>query len=211
MGEAVLPNGNRITHAHNTLTFRPPRVGKKRLGKQFAEGIIRLYRLPDGWTDEDTQRLWTPETDRRGRIVRAACMSLRDKQRYLDYEAANQIMNAGRTQVLTYIGSSSGNSTQWAQYLAIGTGAITATSPTDTALANEVFRKAQSSYAVNGTQVDVLFSLGNSDAQVTMTNAGLWGNAASGTLGSGSLYTHALFAYTKGNYAVNIDYLINLL
>ena len=135
----------------------------------------------------------------------------RAKERYLEAEGSNQITNTGRTQVLTYIGSSSGYTTQWAQYLAIGTGSISATSPTDTSLANEVFRKAQTSFAVTGTVVDINFQLGTTDAEVTMTNVGMYGAGATATLGSGSLLTHALFSYTKGAYAITIDYLVNLL
>lgn len=178
---------------------------------QFAEGIIRVHRLPDGWTEQDYAYWWLPETNGRGKILRPARMSKQEKARYQEAEGHNQIMNAGRTAVLSYIGSSTGSTTQWAQQLAIGTGAITATSPTDTSLSNEVFRKAPASFSVAGTQVDINVQLASTDAQVAMTNMGLFGNGAGTTLGSGTLYTHALFSYSKGAYAVAIDYIVNLL
>lgn len=177
---------------------------------QFAEGIIRVRRLPFD-TEEEYRYWWLPETNGRGKILRPARMSEREKEKYQEAEGRNQIMNAGRTAVLSYIGSSTGSTTQWAQYLAIGNGAITAVSPTDTNLANEMFRKAPASFSVVGTQVDVNVQLAAADANTAITNIGLFGNGASSTIGSGTLYTHALFSYSKGSYAVAIDYIINLL
>ncbi len=190
-----------------TMSFYPP-PGK---GKQFAEGIIRVRRLPDDWSEDDYRFWWLPEKDSEGRVIRPARMSPREKDRYTTDVFENQIMTAARTQVLTYIGSSTGNTTGFAKYLAIGTGAIQAPNPNDTTLATETFRKAQAANTVQGTQVDVNFALVAADANVTMTNCGLFGNTATATLGSGTLYTKALFSYTKGNYSIAIDYLINLL
>src|ERR1700690_3312707 len=147
---------------------------------KFAHGSIRISRIPGDWNEEEYRYWWLPETDGRGKIVRPARMSMQEKARYQEVEIDNQIMQAGRAAVLTYIGSSSGSSVQWAQYFAIGPGAISGITPLDSALSNEVFRKAQTSYSVNGTTVDINFQLGSSDAQVTMTNAVLWGNGASG-------------------------------
>jgi hypothetical protein len=178
---------------------------------QFAEGIIKIRRLPEDWTPEQYAYWWLPETNGRGKIIRPARMSEREKERYQVAEAHNQIMNAGRTAVLSYIGSASGSTTQWAQYFAIGTGAISAVNPTDTSLSNEVFRKAPATFSVSGTSVDINIQLATTDANVVMTNAGLFGNGASSTIGSGSLFTHALFSYSKGSYGVSIDYVLNLL
>ena len=178
---------------------------------KFAEGIIRVRRLPEGWTDADYAYWWLPLTDDKGNILRPARMSEKEKERYQEAEGFNQIMNAGRTAVLSYIGSPSGSATQWAQYLGIGTGAITSTSPIDNSLSNEVFRKSPASFSVNGTAVDINVLLGTTDASVNMSNMGLFGNGATSTLGSGTLYSHSLFSYSKGSYSVSIDYLVNLL
>jgi hypothetical protein len=177
---------------------------------KFAEGIIRIRRLPFD-TDEEYRRWWLPTTDGKGKILRPARMSEREKERYQEAEARNQIMNAGRSAVLSYIGSTSGSTTQWAQYFAVGTGAITAVSPTDTALSNEVFRKIPASFSVNGTLVDINILFGTTDAVVTMTNCGLFGAGATSTLGSGTMMSHALFAYSKGSFSIAVDYVINLL
>lgn len=178
---------------------------------QFAEGIISVYRIPTEWSENEYRFWWIPETDGRGNILRPARMSHEEKSRHLEIRGYNQIMNAGRTAVLNYIGASTGSTTGWSQWFAIGTGAITATNATDTSLSNEVFRKQPATFSVSGTQVDINIQLSNTDAQVMMTNAGMFGNGATSTLGSGSLFTHALFSYTKGNFAIAIDYIINLL
>jgi hypothetical protein len=178
---------------------------------QFAEGLIRIRRIPDSWSEADYKYWYLPETDKNGKILRPARISDYEKQQMQIAEAANQVMNQGRTQVLSYIGSPSGSTTGWAQYFAIGTGAITSTSPTDTSLANEIWRKSPTSYSVNGTLVDINVQMSTSDAQAAFTNCGIYGNGASSTLGSGSLLTHALFSFTKGAIAISIDYLVNLL
>jgi hypothetical protein len=191
--------------AENTAFVPPP--GKK---KQFAEGIIRVRRIPD-WTEAEYRYWWLPETNGKGKIVRPARMREKEKEQYQIGEYANAIMNAGRTAVLSYMGSSTGSTTQWSQYLALGTGAISAVNPTDTTLANEVYRVAQTTYSTNGTQLDVNFNIGATSGEFSYTNAGIYGAGATSTLNSGTLMTHALFAYTKGAYSIAIDYLINLL
>jgi hypothetical protein len=197
----------------DSLSFTPDPYAPKwaKTQKQFAEGIIRVRRLPDDWDEDEYAFWWLPEKNDEGRIVRAARMSAREKDSYTVYVAENQIMTAGRTQVLTYIGATTGNSTGFAKYLAIGTGAILAPNPANTSLATEVFRKAQASNTVQGTQVDINFALLSGDANITMTNCGLFGNAATGTLGSGTMYTQALFSYVKGAWTIAVDYLVNLL
>lgn len=201
------------TSIAETASFCMPYIfGKKKFGrKQFAEGIIRVRRLPDGWSTDDYQKWWLPTTDGKGKILVPARMSEREKDRLGVAEAKNQIMNAGRNNVLSYIGSPSGSTTQWSQYFAVGTGGITATSPMDTALSNEVFRKIPASFAISGTQVDINIQFGTTDAQFAYTNAGLFGGGASSTLNSGTLMSHALFVFTKGAFSISCDYLVNLL
>lgn len=175
------------------------------------EGKLKIYKIPSQWTDENYAYWWLPETDGKGNIIRPARLSDEEKEQYLEAEGHNQITNVGRAQTLAYIGSPSGSATQWAQQFAIGTGAITSTSPIDTSLSNEVFRRAPTSFSVTGTVVTINIILGATDAQVSMTNGGIYGAGASSTLGSGSLLTHCLFSYTKGAYGVAISYLVNLL
>lgn len=183
------------------------------LGKpKFAEGIIRVRRIPDEWTPEEYAYWWLPETDGHGKILRPARISEQVKEReHQIAEFSNLITTNGRNNVLTYIGSSTGSTTQWSQYFAVGTGAITAVSASDTSLSNETFRVALSTYSVSGTQVDMNFQIGSGQALFAFTNSGIFGGGASSTLGSGVMMTHALFAYTHGAWAISIDYLVNLL
>lgn len=192
---------------YDMAAFTPPPNKKP----EFAEGIIRIRRIPD-WSEDEYKYWWLPETDGHGKILRPARISEQEKEReHQIAEFSNLITTNGRNNVLNYIGSSTGSTTQWSQYFAVGTGAITAVSASDTSLSNEVFRKIQNSYSVSGTQVDVNFQFGTTDAEFAYTNAGIFGNGATSTLGSGQLQTHALFSFTKGAFAISIDYIINLL
>lgn len=192
---------------YDMAAFTPP-PGKD---PKFAEGIIRVRRIPD-WTPEEYAYWWLPETDGHGKILRPARISEQEKERehQID-EFTNLITTNGRTNVLTYIGSSTGSTTQWSQYFAVGTGAITAVSASDTSLSNEVFRKAFASYSVSGTAVDMNVQFGSGEGLFTFTNCGVFGNSASGTIGSGQMQTHALFSYSHGAWAISCDYLVNLL
>lgn len=178
---------------------------------QFAEGIIRVRRLPPEWTEDDYRYWWLPERDDEGHLLRLPRMEEREKDTYTEAVFENLIMTAGRSQVLTYIGGTAGSTVAFGKYLGIGTGAILAPGPADTSLATETFRKLQAAFTVAGTQVDINFNLTSGDANVTMTNAGLFGGTATISLNSGTLETHALFAYVKGAWTIAIDYLINLL
>lgn len=175
------------------------------------EGIFRIRRLPEDWTREEYLHWWIPEKDSAGKVIRPARISEREKERYTEVEAHNQLMVAGRSEILTFIGASGGSTTPFAKYLAIGTGVLQSTTPVDTQLVNEVFRLTQTANTVQGSQVDVNFQLSAANAQVTMTESGLFGGTASGTANSGTLVTHVLYSYTKGNYSISCDYLINLI
>lgn len=166
------------------------------------QGILRIRELPEEWTHEQYLRYWCGEH---------AIISEREKERYTVVEVKNQLMVAGRTAILTYIGSTSGSTTPYGKYIAIGTGTLQATSPTDTQLVNEVYRVVQSAYTIQGSQVDCNFQIPSGSAQVVMSEAGLYGGSATSTLNSGTLDTHVLFSYTKGNYSISIDYLITLI
>lgn len=206
----------------DSLAFTPPPMSagarrdhlplSRKEHRPFAEGIIRVRRLPEEWSPEEYRYWWLPETDERGLVVRPARIPEREKDaRYTEAVFENLVTYNGKTQVLTYIGASGGNTTGFSKYIALGTGGITAPNPSDTVLVNETFRKVQASYSVQGTQVDVSFSLLSGDANASLTECGLYGGSATGTRNSGTLMTHALFSYTKGSWPVSIDYIIVLL
>lgn len=164
------------------------------------EGILRFRTIPPEWTPEQYTRYWCP-------------MSERQRDRYTVHETHNLLTNAGRTLLLTYIGSASGSTTAFAQYFSVGTGSYLNVAPSDTSVSGENFRVAPSSTTISGTQIDIQSQIGSSQAVGTLTNAGLFGNGATSTLGTGTLYTHALINnFVKANGAAySVDYLINLL
>src|SRR5947207_1818109 len=99
------------------------------------KGIIRIREHPFGDDYEELSKWWFPELNARGVVIRPARMSEREKDRYTVVEAENQLMTAGIQQILTYIGMPSGTAILISKYFAVGTGAISQTTPTDTSLA----------------------------------------------------------------------------
>ena len=174
-------------------------------------GLLRIRELPEDWSEAEYLKYWCGERDAQGRMIAPPRIAEREKARYTVLEARNQLMVQGRGFALSYFGATNGNAQAFGKYLAIGTGTLQATSPTDTQLVNEVFRVVQSANTVQGSQVDINFQLTAGNAQVVMTEAGLFGGSASGTAGSGTLCTHVLFSYTKGAFPISCDYLINLI
>jgi hypothetical protein len=138
--------------------------------------------------------------------------SLAEKARkgHLVVEKHNLVTSAGRNQLLTFAGAS-GTTSAFAQYYAVGTGAIATVTAADTQLATELFRAAPSSSTIVGTTVTITTQFTTGQANGTYTNAGLWGGSATSTLGSGTLMTHILYSYTKTSAnAIYNDYTISL-
>ncbi len=172
-------------------------------------GLIRVREVPFA-TEDEWRMWWLCERDSRGRIIRPARMSDREKARYTVAESPNILVSGGITQVLNYVGSQSGNSIGFAQYFAVGNIGITQVTSADTSVAGEYFRAVPSTASVSGTQQDISVFAGTTQANGSITNAGLFGNGATSTLGSGTLMTHSLFQYTKTNSnAVTFDYLLS--
>ncbi len=162
------------------------------------EGILRIYELPCDDAIAEYAQWWSrfslSEKARKGRQV---------------VEVHNLITSAGRTQILTFMGNA-GTTTAFAQYYAVGTGAIYSVQASDTSLATEFFRAAPASYAVVGNQVTVTTNFTSAQAIGTYTNAGLFGVSATGTAGSGTLCTHILYSYTHTAVAIANDYVLSL-
>jgi hypothetical protein len=137
-------------------------------------------------------------------------MSEEEKERYTVAENCNILVSSGITQLLDYLGSTSGNATGFAQYFAVGDIAISQITSADTSVAGEYFRAVPSMSAVSGVQQDLSTFAGTTQANGTITNAGLFGNGATATLASGTLMTHSLFNYPKTSAnAITMDYLLN--
>lgn len=174
------------------------------------EGILKIREIPSDWTDTEFRYWYCNEHSASGRLLRKARLSERDKDRWTVLVAENLLMSAGRTQLLTFAGSHT-TTTAFAQYYAVGTGTIYTVQPSDTQLASELFRAVPASFSVVGNSVTVTTNFSTSQGNGTYTNAGLFGNGATGTANSGTLMTHLLYSYTKTS-AVSIanDYTISL-
>lgn len=159
-------------------------------------GILRIYEIPDELLDgKEWGRLTLKEKDREGKLV---------------VEARNMIMSAGRTQILSFIGAS-GATSSFAQYYAVGTGTIYTVNTGDNSLASELFRAVPNSFSIVGNAVTISTSFSGSQGNGTLTNSGIFGNNATSTPGSGTLFTHLLYSYVKpSGLAVINDYTITL-
>jgi hypothetical protein len=178
-----------------------------------VQGIMRFRRIPDDWNEEEYKKWWLPEwNDNHTQIIKPARMSPKEKERYTVEEFKNILTTQGRTYILTYMSSSTPNTPAWAQYFAVGTFPLTAVSPGDTSVQTEIFRAAPNTVTITGTQLDLSTLLSTSSAVGILTNAGLYGVAASSTSGSGTLMTHALLnSFNKTNsQAFVVDYLLNV-
>lgn len=176
------------------------------------DGLIRIREVPFA-TKEEFEHWWLPELDSSGKIVAPARMSEREKEHYTVLEAHNLLTNNGRTQILGFIGSPTYISTQtpFSQWFEVGTNPFALPSAGDTTVPGGLARVQPSTAVITGTQVDISCFFGTSQGNGNWTNAGLWGNNATSTLGSGTLMTHSAFAYNKVNTnSVTVDYLINL-
>lgn len=180
-------------------------------GARF-DGVIRISEVPFE-SHAEFVRWWLPTLDDKGKIVQAARMSDRDKERYAVLEARNLLTSTGRTYILGYIGSPAyiSSQTPFSQYFEVGTYPFAYPSAADNAVAGPLARVVPSTAIITGTQIDISCFFGSSTGNGNWTNAGLWGNNATATLGSGSLMTHSAFAYNKQNgNSVTVDYLVNL-
>lgn len=159
-------------------------------------GILKVREVPFE-TEEEYLYWWAAQRDSTGRQIGMPRMSQREKECYTVYESKNTLLNAGRTQLLTYISANNGTGLAFAQYFAVGTGAIAAVQASDTTLATESFRKAITTATISGNQVTLSTYFGPSEANQTYTNAGIWGDFATSSLGTGTLYLKVLDSYTK--------------
>lgn len=178
------------------------RLKAHREAQKFFVGHIRVIEHPEGMPLEEYKRWWASLTNGEQR---------RYRENHLGAEVHNLLTVSGRTQLLSYIGSNAAVNAPFSQYLAIGNFPIANVSGGDTSVQSEIYRQIPNSATVTGTQIDVQTVIGNSTANGSWTNVGLYGLNATSSSGSGTLMTHALLTYTKVNgVGVTIDYLINL-
>jgi len=126
------------------------------------------------------------------------------------YTVENIVTTNGHVQILVMVGNS-GSTSPFAQYLGIGNGPIAAVTPSDTSISGEVYRAAWSASTAFTPTIDIQFTIPSGSAITTFTSVGIWGNGASSSPGgAGTLHTHALANYSKGNFQVIADYLLTL-
>lgn len=128
-------------------------------------------------------------------------------------EQHNIACTGGRSNLLNFlIGSASYTGVTWFE---VGTGSGTPASG-DTALFTPYFRKQPSSYSISGNQALVNTTFLSGEANSTYTESGIYGSnpslIASATLGSGVLFAHSLYPYSKtssvslgNNYYVSLN------
>lgn len=174
-------------------------------------GIIRVRELPEEWSVEEFRYRWCLAPDERGDFIGKARISYKERERYTAAESENLITNNGISNVLTFLGLSSGTATLFFKVLSVGTGIIAGVAVSDTSVSGELKRLAPTGTLVTGNQQDVSVLFGTADGNGTWTNCGCYGGAASTTLGTGTLETHALFSYPKTNaISVTVDYVFIL-
>lgn len=174
----------------------------------FVQGIIKVREIPAEWSTEDYRYWWLPKKNEKGEVIRAARMSDSEKDRWTVAESKNTLTSAGRTAVLNFLGNTT---VSFFQYFSVGTGTISAVSAADTSMSTELARLAPSSATVSGNQIDVATLFSTSQGNGVWSNSGVFGNGATSTLGSGTLYAHSLFSYSKTSaIQVSADYVFIL-
>lgn len=183
------------------------------MAEQFGvHGIILLRKIPDEWTDEQFTYWYCPVVAPNGQVLQPARISDDTKKLWLAHEPVHNIItNTGINTLLTNTGvQSTGSMVVFSQILSVGNGPITGVTRGDTSVSGDGFgtnaRKAPASHANTGFVVTITTNFATTDAQGGWTNIGLYGAGATGTTGSGSLMTHALFGFNKGAVAYAVDY-----
>jgi hypothetical protein len=182
-------------------------IKKKQATKVPIRGIIRARQLPENWSVEEFRYRWLLEPDVDGNFIGKARIGYKERQRFTVEEQENLITTNGISNILTFLGLSSGTATLFFKVLSVGTGLISGVDVSDTSVTTELKRLAPTGTLVTGNQQDVSVLFGTADGNGTWTNCGVYGGTASTTLATGTLETHALFSYVKANtYTTTVDY-----
>jgi len=160
-------------------------------------------RLPDSYTADGVPvyHLSDSELLRAQRLLDRECSDRR--------ETYNVACNAGRSNVLNYIGNIVDNGVR---YFSVGTGVGTPAA-SDTTMFNDFFRKSPSTVTLTGNQVLIATSFATSEGNTTYTEAGLIGGSTAVVTvgGAGTLFAHSSYSYTKNSsITLTNDYFIFL-
>lgn len=168
----------------------------------LAGGKKRRRHNPDTLTQDGAPVFYLSDLDRKQveKTLDRHCLGM--------VYAENVACSAGRNIILQFINNV--GSLTGVQYFAVGTGVGTPASG-DTQLFSEFFRKAITGTSISGGQTNISTFFSTSEGNTTYTEAGLFGDGATGTANSGTLFAHASYAYTKTN-SINLtnNYFVTL-
>ena len=196
--DLVFPRGRSVTRDVGSSSYNvegilisralPLELSEREYLQILCGGDRRRVDFPD-WYSSDGVPHWTlPET-----MARQAQLDL--DQICLDrIEVHNVACNAGRTVMLNFIANAGGLT--GVQYFAVGTGSGTPTSG-DTQLNTEYFRKVPTATTTSGNQEIITTTFLAGEGNTTYTEAGLFGDGATGSANSGQLFSHVTYVYTK--------------
>ena len=177
-------------------------------------GIVKVRRIPDGWTEEDFKYWWLPRSvDPITGIMRIPPrMSEEEKEGLTIATSHNTLLVNGMNTIVSYIISTGTVTAVMFQYFAVGSGPISAVAPGNTSLSGEFFRKQTTGVVNAGAQATVSTLFGTSDGNGTWTCGGLFGISATGTLGSGTLMSEVMYLpnFVKGSVAYVQDYTLGI-
>ncbi len=152
------------------------------------EGTIYVYEVP--WETKAETALYLPK------------MSKREKDKLLVARGKNLLTNAGKSLVLTFLGTPGAMSanTQYAEIFSLGSGVIAGVQATDTSVVGEysTCRQAPDGFTVIAPSTTITTTYTGSNGNASISNCGLYGENASTTNGTGTLHNHALITYSKG-------------
>jgi len=112
------------------------------------------------------------------------------------YEYNNLIVDAGANLIRDFL---KGDSVSGLTHLALGTG-TTSPSTNDVGLENETYRKAFTDVAVENRLLRIAVFFTSSEYAGDISELGLFGNGATDTLGTGTMYSRTTIAtITKSN------------
>lgn len=195
--------------------------------KLCPEGVISIYEIENNWAEDKAEfdYYWLPETkvvNGVHRIVRPARVSDGEKRERMAMQPVhNLITTAGISLLLTNMAVASLSNQPFSQILSVGNGAITGVTRADTSVAGDGFtsgaRKAPTSLSHVGFLITLLINFASGDAVGSWSNLGMYGynvlgsQNATTTAGTGTLFTHSLFPFTKGSssYSVSYSYLMS--
>src|SRR6266571_686598 len=131
-----------------------PLIRKKQAIRVPIKGIIRARQLPENWSREEFLYRWCLAPDEKGQFIGKARIDYKERQKYTMQEQENLITTNGISNLLTFLGLSSGTATLFFKVLSVGTGLISGVDVSDTSVTTELKRLVPTGTLVTGNQQD---------------------------------------------------------